>query len=114
MMVSSFQYCAAQTADSLLNFIALNKSRASLFLQQNDTTVAALNENMLMPLASTVKVMVAIEFSKQAALHVLNEDKYVALSELNRYYLPNTDGNAHPNWIALRSQKLILKATAQS
>jgi D-alanyl-D-alanine carboxypeptidase len=108
-IVCSFQYCGAQTADSLLNFIASNKTRASVFLQQNDTTLASLNENTLMPLASTVKIMVAIEFAKQAALHVINEDSYVALSELNKYYLPNTDGNAHPNWIAFERSKAHIK-----
>ncbi|MEO5942263.1 MAG: serine hydrolase [Ferruginibacter sp.] len=91
---------AQSNADSLLNFIAKNKDRSSIYLVQNDTVLAHLNENVLMPLASTVKIMVAIEFAKQAAAGVISENKNVALSELNKYYLPNTDGGAHPNWIA--------------
>jgi D-alanyl-D-alanine carboxypeptidase len=86
-------------ADSLLNFIQQNKSKTSLFLKKNDTIIAKLNENKLMPLASTVKIMVAIEFAKQAAHDIFNANKKIPLSELDKYYLPNTDGDAHPRWI---------------
>ncbi len=86
-------------ADSLLNFIKQNKSRASLFLKKNDTVIASLNEDKIMPLASTVKIIVAIEFAKQASHNIFNENERIPLSELDKYYLPNTDGNAHPRWI---------------
>ena len=56
-----FSYAQAG-ADSLLNFISANKSLASLYLVQNDSVIARLNENKRMPLASTVKIMVAIRF----------------------------------------------------
>ncbi len=96
---------AQTTADSLANFIAANKNRASIYLIQNDTILAKLNEQVMMPLASTVKILVAIEFAKQAANNVVRENDMVALSELNRYYLQNTDGGAHPNWIAYEKSK---------
>ena len=92
--------CQAQTAgDSLLNFIAKNKNRSSIYLVQNDTVIAHVNENKLMPLASTVKIMVAIEFAKQAAAKVINQNNHVPLTSLEKYYLPNTDGGAHPRWL---------------
>ena len=47
---------AQTTADSLLNFIKANPTRSSLYLKQNDTMLAHLNENSMMPLASTVKI----------------------------------------------------------
>ncbi|MEO8765853.1 MAG: serine hydrolase, partial [Ginsengibacter sp.] len=87
-------------ADSLLNFIKQNESRSSLFLRKNDTVVAKLYENKLMPLASTVKILVAIEFAKQAAHDIFNENNKVTLHELDKYYLPNTDGDAHPAWVS--------------
>ena len=96
-----FSSAVAQTsADSLLNFIKANPKRSSLYLVQNDTMMAHLNENVIMPLASTVKILVAVEFAKQAANKVFNENEMVPLKELDKYYLPNTDGGAHPNWIA--------------
>lgn len=95
---------AQAPADQLLDFIVKNKARASLYLVQNDTVLAHLNENKLMPLASTVKMMVAIEFAKQAAQNVVHAEDYVALQELDKYYLANTDGGAHPNWITYEKQ----------
>ena len=88
-----------RSADSLLNFIKQNKSRASLLLKKNDTVIAKLDENKLMPLASTVKIMVAVEFAKQAAHDIFDQNKKIPLRELDRYYLANTDGDAHPRWI---------------
>jgi len=87
-------------ADSMLQFIIANKDRASLYVTKNDTLQAKLNENKLMPLASTVKLMIAIEFAKQAGSYIINEDSLIALVELDRYYLPNTDGGAHTAWLA--------------
>ena len=86
-------------ADSFLNFIKANKERASVYITKNDTVIAFLNENKLMPLASTFKILVAIEFAKQASANVINKNARVPLSELDKYYLPNTDGNAHPLWL---------------
>ena len=95
---------AQTSADSLLNFIKANPTRSSLYLKQNDTMLAHLNENSMMPLASTVKILVAVEFAKQAANKIFNENEMVSLNELDKYYLPNTDGGAHPNWIAYENK----------
>lgn len=86
--------------DSLLNFITQNKNRASIYLVCNNLTMAHLNENNLMPLASTMKILIAIEFAKQVSGKKIQKDGYVALKELDKYYLPNTDGGAHPKWIS--------------
>ena len=96
-------------ADSMLNFIKVNKDRASVYITKNDTIIAFLNENKLMPLASTVKILVAVEFAKQAASGVIDKDSYVPLSELERYYLPNTDGNAHPSWLEYEKKNNHIK-----
>ena len=92
-------------ADSFLHFIQANKKRASVFISRNDTTIAHLNEDKLMPLASTVKIMVAIEFAKQASAETINEEGYVSLKALEKYYLPNTDGGAHPAWLNYEQSK---------
>lgn len=98
--------CHAQSpADSLLNFIQANKTKAALYLVQNDTVLARLNENKMMPLASTVKIMVAIEFAKQAGLHVFDKNNLVALDELAKYYIADTDGGAHNAWLAYEKSK---------
>jgi D-alanyl-D-alanine carboxypeptidase len=96
-------------ADSMFNFINANRNRASVYITRNDSVVANLNENKLMPLASTVKIMVAIEFAQQSAKEVINENAYVNLNELERYYIPNTDGGAHPAWLEYAKQKKLVK-----
>jgi D-alanyl-D-alanine carboxypeptidase len=105
-IISNIGYIKGQTtADSLLNFIKANSSRASIYLTENDSVLARVNENKMMPLASTVKILVAIEFAKQASKNIIAENDMVALNELESYYLPNTDGNAHPNWISYEKSK---------
>ena len=86
-------------ADSFLNFINANRTRASVYITRNDTAIAHLNENKLMPLASTVKILIAIEFAQQSTHELINENSYVKLEELEKYYIPNTDGGAHPAWL---------------
>ena len=95
-------------ADSLINFINNNKTRASVYITQNDTVIARLNENKMMPLASTVKILVAIEFAQQSIHEMINENSLVSLDELDKYYIPNTDGGAHPAWLEhAKSDNLI-------
>ncbi len=96
-------------ADSLLNFIKANPKRSAIFIQRNDTTIAKLNEDKLMPLASSMKILVALEFAKQAGAGIFSEGKNIPLSELNKYYLPNTDGDAHPQWIEYEKDKGNIK-----
>ena len=100
----SFAQSKADGADSLLNFMLQNKTRSSLFLVRNNFLVAKLNEDKVMPLASTFKILVAVEFAKQAGNKIFNEEGYIPLSELDKYYIPNTDGDAHPKWLKYERQ----------
>jgi D-alanyl-D-alanine carboxypeptidase len=101
LLVTHFASAQLQPAlaDSFLNFINYNKSRASVYITVNDTAIARLNENKMMPLASTVKILVAIEFAQQSTHEVMNENGLVNLDELDKYYIPNTDGGAHEAWL---------------
>lgn len=96
-------------ADSLFNFIYANKNRASVYITLNDTVITHLNENKLMPLASTVKIMVAIEFAKQSTHELINENNYVQMGELDKYYIPKTDGGAHPAWLEYAKKNKLIK-----
>jgi D-alanyl-D-alanine carboxypeptidase len=96
-------------ADSFLNFIKSNKDKASVYITKNDTIIAYLNEYKLMPLASTFKILVAVEFAKQAGSMLINPGSRVALRDLDRYYLPGTDGDAHPNWLMYEKENGLIK-----
>ena len=52
-----------------------------------------------MPLASTVKLLIAIEFAQQSAHEMINENSYAKLADIEKFYIANTDGGAHPAWL---------------
>ncbi|WP_102275357.1 serine hydrolase [Cytobacillus massiliigabonensis] len=83
-------------------------SNISLSIQHNNEKWVGINEKTLLPLASTVKIIVAIEYAKQVAGGQVDPKKGVSLQELDAYYVPKTDGGAHEAWLAhLRSGKEI-------
>lgn len=94
--------------DPVVAFIRSNPDRAAVWLVRNDTTLVSLRADQKMPLASTVKIIVAIEFAKQAAAGTINPQEMVPLSDLDLYYFTDTDGGAHPQWKkGLTAQNLI-------
>ncbi len=99
-------------ADSFYNFIKANPARSSVYITRNDTVIARLNENRLMPLASTVKLLIAIEFAQQSTHEMINENSYVNLEELEKYHLPGTDGGAHPAWLEYAKAQNEIKNNA--
>ena len=86
-------------ADSMLTFMMQNRNRTSVCIRKNDFLISTLNIDKVMPLASTVKIIVAVEFAKQAGNKIFNDNGYIPLKELDKYYIPNTDGDAHPRWL---------------
>lgn len=83
---------------SITEFIKNNPERSSFTFIRNDSVKVALRQNQKFPLASTLKIIVAIEFAKQAAAGTINPGETINIADVDLYYLPNTDGNAHPNW----------------
>ena len=69
--------------------------------------LANFHAERVMPLASTAKVIVAIEYAEQAAAGTINPDELVSLDELDRFYVANTDGGAHPAWLSAVSEQVV-------
>jgi D-alanyl-D-alanine carboxypeptidase len=110
MLLAAVKTTTAQFtyADSMVKFMEANKQKFALTIVANDTNIVAHNQNSIMPLASTVKTILAIEFAKQASKKIIDTSKLIPLSHLNKYYLANTDGGAHEGWInQSRLKKLI-------
>jgi D-alanyl-D-alanine carboxypeptidase len=107
IVIFVFAYIFAPNEKKILDFIKNNPERSALLLLRNDTIVAQHNIDKLMPLASTVKIIIAIEYAEQASKGIINPDELIAISDLDRYYVKNTDGDAHPNW--LKSVALSIK-----
>ncbi len=94
--------------DYVANFINENPGKSALYWMRNDTLVAGQNPDRKMPLASTVKTIIAIEFAQQVASGKINPADRVPLGELARFYIPDTDGGAHPTWLKqMQDDKLI-------
>ncbi|MEM9936168.1 MAG: serine hydrolase [Bacteroidota bacterium] len=89
----------------VLEFIRDFPNQSAIKLVRNDTVLALQNPDKMMPLASTMKIIIAIEYAKQAASGDLDPDELISLEEVAKYYLPNTDANAHPAWLQSVSGK---------
>ena len=51
------------------------------------------------PLASTIKIMILGVYAQGVAAGKYDPEERVALAELDAYYLPGTDGGAHPDFL---------------
>lgn len=85
-------------ADRLLKFIVEHPENSSLVLVRNGEVVVDFRSDERMNLASTMKVVVALAYAKQVTTGMLHPEEKVLVADLDRYYVPQTDGGAHPAW----------------
>ncbi len=45
------------------------------------------------------KIVIAVEFAKTECQKEISRDEQISLQELEKYYVKNTDGGAHPDWL---------------
>lgn len=103
-----FKWMQKPDVEYVLKFIAKNPERASLSVVRNGRSLEDFQADQLRPLASTVKILVAIEYSQQAAQGEIDPDEQVSKDELARFYISRTDGGAHEAWLeTMHKQKLI-------
>ncbi|WGT40367.1 serine hydrolase [Lysinibacillus sp. 1 U-2021] len=86
----------------IVQFIKEHKEdkNISVAIQYNQQHWVELNTKEQLPLASTVKIIVAIAYAQQAADGRINPKEQVNLKELEAFYIPKTDGGAHKAWLA--------------
>ena len=85
--------------DQVLTFLKEHPETTAIKLVRNGDQLVGHNLTKVMPLASTVKIVIAIEYAEQAAEGTLDPDENIPLAELEQYYAANTDGGAHPSWL---------------
>jgi len=83
----------------VLNHLKDNPQTTSLYVAENGVALTTYQSDVVRPLASTVKILIAAEYAMQIDAGNLNKDSSVPLADLNRYYLKNSDGNAHEEWL---------------
>lgn len=74
-----------------------------------------INEEINFPLASLTQIIIALDYAKQASTKKIDPEKIIKVEELDRFYIPKTDGNAHANWLASLHQptEVTLKQVAE-
>lgn len=82
----------------LLNYLKKHKDTISITLKENGQDTLAINPDKKFPLASTLKIIIAFNFVKSAMNYKISINDRVKLCELDKYYIKDTDGGAHPNW----------------
>ncbi len=92
-------------AKTVVEFLKNNPERSSVYVVRNGKMTLNLRSDRKMPLASAVKIIVAIEFSEQAAAGKVDPQEAILLADLDRFYLTDTDGGAHPEWLKEMTDK---------
>ncbi|TCW41549.1 D-alanyl-D-alanine carboxypeptidase [Laceyella sacchari] len=96
-------------ARQILQFIKKNPHKSSLAVTYNGKDVVKYRSSKLMPLASTVKIIVAVTYAKQAAKGKINPNERIPLTELDKYAIPGLDGGAQAQWLQhLKDNNLII------
>ena len=108
ILTSAFvAYYFLPSEDKILNFIKDNPDKSAILLIRNDTVCASQNTKIVMPLASTVKIILAIEYAEQGAKGLINPDELIAIKDLDNFFVPNTDGGAHTSWLKSVNTKIV-------
>ncbi|MGE0931610.1 serine hydrolase [Peijinzhouia sedimentorum] len=92
--------------NTIPDFALAHPDKSAMMLMRNGELIAAHNPDKLMTLASTMKVVVAIEYAEQAQNGSIDPNEQIPITELDLYYIPNTDGGAHPAWLNWASDKI--------
>jgi len=92
------KYFNKSNGEKVLDFMSANPDKCSLKLIYDGEIIVDHQSNKIMPLASTVKVIIAIEYAEQVAAGEINSGEMVLISDLDKYYVANTDGGAHMAW----------------
>jgi D-alanyl-D-alanine carboxypeptidase len=98
-------------ADKISDFVKKHPDKAAIYIVRNDTVIADQNSDTIMPLASTVKIIIAIEFARQATAGIIKLDEDIDTLELDKYYLKGTDGNAHETWLKQIKKDTLIKGS---
>ncbi|KAB8335433.1 hypothetical protein SD80_003700 [Scytonema tolypothrichoides VB-61278] len=104
-----------KTPEDVLEYIVAHPKDVSLVAYKigNSEKGIFYNSDEKRPLASTIKILVLAEYARQVELEIISPDELVNLADIDIYYLPNTDGGAHPNAVKELKEKAYINAANQ-
>lgn len=84
-----------------LEYLEEHAEDVAVLCYTDDDTELTIEHNADEPfvLASTAKIIILAEFARQASEGLIDPQEEVPLAEINRYWIPGTDGNAHQMWM---------------
>ena len=83
----------------VLNTLAKHPQKSSLYIAVDGEPRVTYEADVRRPLASVAKIPVAIEYAFQLEEGNLRQEERIPLEELNAFYIKNTDGGAHKEWL---------------
>lgn len=108
MLVIAKRQNQMKTEYDVLSYLKNNPDKASLVMLKNGVEMISYHAEVQRPLASTAKLIVAVEFARQLVNKSLEQDEEIALEELQRFYIPGSDGGAHEKWLeSVKAQNKI-------
>lgn len=93
-----------RTPDDLLAWLSSHPTNVGISITAASGPVLQHNASQLFPLASTRKVLILGAYAVSVASGALDEASFVALSDIDRYYVAGSDGGSHE--AAMRSLRI--------
>ncbi|RDY71380.1 serine hydrolase [Halobacillus sp. SY10] len=93
--------------DMVINYAEKRREKddISLIIKRNDEPTISINPHTVLPLASTMKIIIAIVFARQVSDNIIDENAWIPKEELLKFYMEGTDGGAHKQWVRANSDK---------
>jgi D-alanyl-D-alanine carboxypeptidase len=104
-----------KTPEDLLDYIIAHPHDVSLVAYEINSSDQEIyyNSDIKKPLASTIKIIVLAEYASQVDKGILSPNELVNLDDIDIYYLPRTDGEAHPTALTELRKKQYINNTNQ-
>ncbi|MGE6257222.1 serine hydrolase [Heyndrickxia sporothermodurans] len=93
------KFAIDKPAKKMVDYVNNHPDKSALTVIKNGEVFFEKNGNQPMPLASTFKIIVASAYAEMVDAGKINSEEEIPLKKLDIYYVPNTDGGAHPAWI---------------
>ncbi|MDZ5471472.1 serine hydrolase [Bacillus sp. 31A1R] len=97
----------------VVKMLQKNNKSSLVFIENGEVKVDLRSKEML-GLASTVKIMVAMEYAYQVSEGKVDSNEMIQLNNLEKYYFSKLDGGAHEAWIKYSNDKGLIKNDAVS
>lgn len=82
-----------------LSFLKKNKNKIAIKIAYNNDIISEINQDKMMPLASVLKIIIAIEYAYQVFENKINPDEKVNIIELDTFYVKWADFLGHKAWL---------------